>query len=80
LCKLPGGFNLDQNFKQHGIVVDVLETEPPDGSSPLMAEIPNLILTPHIAWASRTARQRLLNQLVDIIRDYQAGSIRNRIV
>ena len=63
-----------------GAGVDVLEQEPPDGSSPLLADIPNLILTPHIAWASRTARQRLLNQLVDIIRDYRTGTIRNRIV
>ena len=63
-----------------GAGVDVLEQEPPDGSSPLLADIPNLILTPHIAWASRTARQRLLNQLVDIIRDFQTGTIRNRIV
>lgn len=63
-----------------GAGVDVLEQEPPDGSSPLLANIPNLILTPHIAWASRTARQRLLNQLVDIIRDFRTGTIRNRIV
>jgi glycerate dehydrogenase len=63
-----------------GAGVDVLEWEPPDGSSPLLGDIPNLILTPHIAWASRTARQRLLNQLVDIIRDYRTGTIRNRIV
>ncbi|MDH3948742.1 MAG: D-2-hydroxyacid dehydrogenase [Gammaproteobacteria bacterium] len=62
-----------------GAGVDVLEREPPDGSSPLLGDIPNLILTPHIAWASRTARQRLLNQLVDIIRDYRTGTIRNRI-
>lgn len=60
--------------------IDVLEQEPPDGSSPLLAEIPNLILTPHIAWASRTARQRLLNQLVDIIREYRTGTIINRVV
>ena len=63
-----------------GAGVDVLELEPPDGSSPLLADIPNLILTPHIAWASRTARQRLMNQLVDIIRDFQTGTIRNRVV
>jgi len=60
--------------------IDVLEQEPPDGSSPLLADIPNLILTPHIAWASRTARQRLLNQLIDIIRDYRTGTVRNRII
>lgn len=63
-----------------GAGIDVLEQEPPDGSSPLLADIPNLILTPHIAWASRTARQRLLNQLVEIIRGYRTGTIRNRIV
>jgi len=63
-----------------GAGVDVLEQEPPDGSSPLLADIPNLILTPHIAWASRTARQRLLNQVVDIIRDYRTGTIHNRVV
>ncbi len=69
-----------QNNWIAGAGVDVLEQEPPDGSSPLLAEIPNLILTPHIAWASRTARQRLLDQLVDIIRGYRTGTIRNRIV
>jgi len=63
-----------------GAGIDVLEQEPPNGTSPLLNDLPNLILTPHIAWASRTARQRLLNQLVDIIRDYRQGSIRNRIV
>lgn len=63
-----------------GAGVDVLEIEPPDGTSPLLADIPNLILTPHIAWASRSARQRLLNQLVDIISKYRTGTIRNRIV
>ena len=62
-----------------GAGVDVLEQEPPDGSSPLLADIPNLILTPHVAWASRPARQRLLNQVIDIIRDYRTGTIRNRI-
>ena len=63
-----------------GAGIDVLEIEPPDGSSPLLGDVPNLILTPHIAWASRTARQRLLDQLVDIIRSYRQGSIYNRIV
>ena len=63
-----------------GAGIDVLEIEPPDGSSPLLGDVPNLILTPHIAWASRTARQRLLDQLVDIIHGYRQGSIRNRIV
>ena len=63
-----------------GAGIDVLEVEPPDGTSPLLADVPNLILTPHIAWASRAARQRLLDQLVEIIRAYRQGEIRNRIV
>lgn len=63
-----------------GAGIDVLEVEPPDGSSPLLADVPNLILTPHIAWASRAARQRLLDQLIEIIGAYRQGEIRNRIV
>jgi glycerate dehydrogenase len=63
-----------------GAGIDVLEVEPPDGSSPLLADVPNLILTPHIAWASRAARQRLLDQLIEIIGAYRQGEIHNRIV
>lgn len=41
--------------------LDVLSVEPPPPGHPLLApDIPNLSLTPHVAWASRGARQRLL--------------------
>lgn len=44
-----------------GAVVDVLSTEPPVGGNPLLdSSIPNLILTPHTAWASVASRQRLI--------------------
>ncbi len=63
-----------------GAGIDVLEREPPVSGSPLLAPgIPNLILTPHIAWASRESRQRLLDQLVENIRAFAAGERRNRV-
>ena len=47
-----------------GAGIDVADKEPPDLSHPLLGEgIPNLILTPHTAWASRESRQNLLNGL-----------------
>jgi glycerate dehydrogenase len=46
-----------------GAATDVLSVEPPkDGNVLLDREIPNLIVTPHCAWASREARQRLLDK------------------
>ena len=53
-----------QNHMIAGAGVDVLSTEPPSPDNPLLQPIPNLILTPHIAWASIEAQQRLLNQTV----------------
>ncbi len=45
-----------------GAASDVLTKEPPESSNPLLAnDIPNLIITPHMAWASREARQQLVN-------------------
>ncbi|KAA3625008.1 MAG: D-2-hydroxyacid dehydrogenase [Proteobacteria bacterium] len=64
-----------------GAGIDVLEVEPPDGSSPLQAaELPNLIVTPHNAWASRRCRQNLVDQLVDIVVSYETGDARNRVI
>ncbi|QSP94899.1 D-2-hydroxyacid dehydrogenase [Marinobacter salinisoli] len=45
-----------------GAGFDVLTEEPPRNGNPLLAEdIPNVIITPHSAWASREARQRIVN-------------------
>lgn len=47
-----------------GAALDVLSQEPPPASHPLLSNtIPNLIVTPHVAWASRQAMQRLVGQL-----------------
>ena len=63
-----------------GAGVDVLTREPPTNDQPLLqADIPNLIVTPHNAWASREARQRLLDGVAENIRDYLAGGSANRV-
>ena len=47
-----------------GAGIDVLNQEPPvEGHALLDPDIPNLIVTPHIAWASVESRQRLVNGL-----------------
>ena len=57
-----------------GAAIDVLSVEPPRDTSPLLeAKIPNLIITPHIAWASKEARQRIIDQTVENIRAFKSG-------
>jgi len=64
-----------------GAGIDVLEVEPPRGDEPLLAPgIPNLILTPHIAWTARESRQRALDQVAENIADYLAGGTLRRLV
>jgi glycerate dehydrogenase len=64
-----------------GAAIDVLPQEPPLDGNPLVdPSIPNLILTPHIAWAAREARQRCLDQVAANIADFLKGGTRNRVV
>ncbi|TNF36795.1 MAG: D-2-hydroxyacid dehydrogenase [Gammaproteobacteria bacterium] len=61
-----------------GAAVDVLTQEPPSCDHPLLSrDIPNLILTPHIGWASKQARQRLVDSMAHIIESYKAGVLIN---
>ncbi len=63
-----------------GAGIDVLGEEPPPADSPLLnCSSPRLILTPHVAWASRSARQRLVDEIVANIRAFQCGKARNRV-
>ena len=54
-----------------GAAIDVIQEEPPHASNMLLRQAPpNLIVTPHVAWASRESRQRLLDQLAGNIRNF----------
>ncbi len=59
-----------------GAGLDVLSAEPPEKGNPLLAAR-NCHITPHIAWATLAARQRLLNVAVDNVRAYLAGNPQN---
>jgi glycerate dehydrogenase len=63
-----------------GAGIDVLTVEPPaKGNVLLDPDIPNLIVTPHSAWASRETRQRLVDELATNIRAFLKGSVRNPV-
>lgn len=63
-----------------GAGVDVLREEPPrQGNALLDARLPNLIVTPHIGWASFEAMSRLAEQLVGNIEAWAAGAPRNLV-
>jgi glycerate dehydrogenase len=64
-----------------GAGIDVLPNEPPLEGDPLLdPDIPNLILTPHVAWAAREARQRCLDEMAANIKDFREGGRRSRVV
>ncbi len=74
-----GGIVAEQDLLaaiQEGIIagagVDVLTEEPPQNGNPLLdVALPNLLVTPHCAWASREARQRILEITATSIQDFR---------
>lgn len=63
-----------------GAGFDVLTQEPPrDGNPLLKARLPNLIVTPHIAWASQEAANRLFDILLNNINRFVAGNPQNLV-
>jgi glycerate dehydrogenase len=61
-----------------GAGLDVLEKEPPPPGYPILkTELPNLVITPHTAWASLESRQRLVDQIALNIGAFKAGRPRN---
>ncbi|HEV8426755.1 MAG TPA: D-2-hydroxyacid dehydrogenase [Pyrinomonadaceae bacterium] len=68
------------NGRLAGAGIDVLRNEPPRDGNPLLdADLPNLIVTPHNAWASRQAMQTLADQLVDNLEAFVKGEPRNLV-
>lgn len=64
-----------------GAAFDVLSREPPQADHPLLsAKLNNLIITPHNAWASRQARQRVIDQTTENIAAWLEGRELRRVV
>ncbi len=61
-----------------GAALDVLEVEPPPADNPLFTA-KNCYITPHIAWATRSARSRLMDVAVDNLRAFLDGATQNAV-
>jgi glycerate dehydrogenase len=69
-----------QGGRLGGAGIDVLAEEPPVSGHPLLqARLPNLIVTPHIAWATQESRQRALDEVVSNVQAFLSGGQRNRV-
>ena len=64
--------------KVAGAAVDVVSTEPPTSDNPLL-HAPNCIVTPHIAWAPKESRQRLMNIAVENLAAFLRGEEVNKV-
>jgi glycerate dehydrogenase len=62
-----------------GAGLDVLSVEPPPVSNPLF-QAKNCLITPHLAWATRAARARLLKIAADNVRGFLAGKLQNLVL
>jgi glycerate dehydrogenase len=66
-----------------GAALDVISQEPPPANHPIIQaakELDNLLVTPHTAWSTRQARERLLGEVAENIAAFLAGKPRNLVV
>ena len=61
-----------------GAGLDVLGSEPPRADHPLLG-VPNIVITPHIGWATRAARERLLRIAIENVRAFLGGRPQNEV-
>ncbi|MDA1272978.1 MAG: D-2-hydroxyacid dehydrogenase [Verrucomicrobia bacterium] len=61
-----------------GAALDVLAVEPPQRENPLLTA-PNCLVTPHLAWATKAARARLMGTAVANVRAFLAGNVQNLV-
>lgn len=81
LIDLPAMVDALKGGDLGGAAIDVLPEEPPVSGSVLFEPgIPNLIVTPHIAWAAFEARQRAVDELALNVEDFLRGGRRGRVV
>ena len=59
-------------------LLDVLDQEPPPADHPLLG-LSNVFITPHIAWISFEARQRIFRVVLDMLAGYISGSLKNKV-
>ena len=64
--------------KVYAAASDVVSTEPIRADNPLLG-LDNMIITPHIAWASHEARQRLMDTAVENVRNFLNGTPSNNV-
>ena len=62
-----------------GAGIDVLSEEPPKNGNPLLNNVRNIIITPHTAWSTVEARQRMINITAENIQSYLYGKAKNRV-
>jgi glycerate dehydrogenase len=70
---LAAALNFD---KLAGAGLDVLSVEPPPATNPLLTA-KNCIITPHLAWATKSARSRLMQKAVENVRAFLSGKPQN---
>jgi glycerate dehydrogenase len=66
-----------------GAALDVISQEPPAGDHPIIVaakKLDNLLVTPHCAWGTREARERLMNEVAENIAAFLTDVQRNRVV